>query len=131
MKQILWVIMLLALFILASCSKRPSPDEIAAQVAKNYYELLLKGHYDQYVDAHYQPDSIPSSYREQLIKNARMFMEQQQQEHRGIKQVSALNAKADTIKHVANAFLSFSYGDHTTEEIVVPMIYHKGVWYLK
>jgi len=126
-----FVIMLFAVLILASCKKGPSPDEIAAQVAKNYYEMLLKGHYDLYVDAHYQADSIPPSYREQLIANARMFMGQQQQEHRGIKQIGVVSAKADTVKRVANAFLSFSYGDSTTEEVVVPMVYQKGVWYLK
>ncbi|MCH4146801.1 MAG: hypothetical protein LKG25_07100 [Prevotella sp.] len=131
MKKIFFPILLIVGLALTSCHKGPTPDDVAALVAKDYYEQLLQGHYEEYVDGHYQPDSIPASYREQLIRNAKMFIAQQQEEHRGIKQLRVVEAKADTVKHVANVFLAFSYGDSTTEEVVVPMVYQKGIWYLR
>lgn len=111
--------------------KGPGPGEVAAQTAKVYYEYLLQGKYDQFVDGRYQPDSIPDTYREQLITNARMFAGQMNDEHQGLKAVHVANGEADTARHVANAFLVFTYGDKTTEEVVVPMVEREGVWYMR
>ena len=117
--------------LLAACSAGPSPSDMAAQAAKVYYEYLLKGDYAAFIDGHYRPDSIPRSYREQLITNAKMFVGQQQTEHRGLKGVCIVRAKADTALHVASVFMMFAYGDSTNEEVLIPMVEHKGVWYLR
>ena len=63
--------------------------------------------------------------------NAKMFMWQQQREHRGIKETRIVNAEADTARHEANVFMVFCYGDSTTEEVLVPMVENKGIWYLR
>jgi hypothetical protein len=112
------------------CS-RPDPADVAAQAAKQYYDYLLEGKYDAYVDGQYRPDSIAESYRAQLIMNAKMFMGQQQREHRGIKETRIVNAVADTARHEANVFLVFCYGDSTTEEVCVPMVEQNGLWQLR
>ena len=106
-----------------ACKKAPTPAEIAAHAAKGYYDQLLAGTY--------MPYKIPDSYRKQLEDNARMFVAQQEQEHRGIKKVKILDAKADTLKHVANVYLIFEYGDSTREEVCVPIVEKKGVWYTR
>jgi hypothetical protein len=131
MKRIFSFILLFALCSLAACDYGNSPADIAGQTAKQYYEWLLQGKYDQFVDGQYRPDSIPASYRAQLVANAKMFMTQQKDEHRGIREIRIMNADADTVRHVANAYLVFTYGDSTNEEVVVPMVQHKGVWYMK
>jgi hypothetical protein len=131
MKHLFSVILLFVLVSLAGCKSEPTAADIAAQAAKQYYVSLLHGKYDQFVDGQFQPDRIPGSYREQLIANAKMFIGQQKEEHRGIRDVRIMNAKADTIHHVADIFLVFAYGDSTNEEIVVPMVEYKGVWYMK
>ena len=99
--------------------------------AKQYYDQLVEGRYADFVDAHYQPDSIPASYREQLVANARMFMGQQQAEHRGIKEVRIAHAMADTASHQASVFLVLCYGDSTSEEVLVPMVERRGTWLLR
>ena len=114
-----------------SCRQAPKPEEIAAQTAKAYYELLVAGKYDQFVDGRYMPDSIPASYREQLIANAKMFMGEQETAHKGLKQVRVVSAKTDTAENIADVFLLFVYGDSTTEEVLVPMIEHLGIWYTR
>ena len=60
-----------------------------------------------------------------------MFLAQQKTDRRGILDVRVVNAMADTAKRSANVFLLFAYGDSTSEEIVVPMVMHKGVWYMR
>jgi hypothetical protein len=114
-----------------ACSSGPDPGEVAAQAAKEYYTQLLAGKYEHYVDGFYRPDSIPASYRRQLIDNAKMFVGQQKAERRGILDVRVVNAVADTTKRSANVFLIFAYGDSTSEEVVVPMVQHRGVWYMR
>lgn len=120
--------------LIIACSSKPSePDaaQLAANAAKTYYEQLLKGDYGSFVDGRYQPTELPESYRQQLIANAKMFVGQEEKEHKGIKSVSVADGRADTAKHVANAFLTFSYGDGTKEQVVVPMVEVKKVWYMR
>lgn len=114
-----------------SCGRSIAPEEVAAQSAKAYYDLLIQGKFDQFVDGCYRADSIPSSYREQLIANAKMFMGEQHDAHRGIKEVCVVRGTADTARHTVNAFLRFVYGDNTREDVVVPMVERKGVWYMR
>lgn len=115
-----------------SCSAvPPSPDEVAGRAAKLYYDYLVEGKYEAYVDGFYQPDSIPASYREQLVANARMFAGRQREERGGIAEVRLLRASADTARHVGRAFLLFCYADSTKEEVVVPMVEHRGVWMMR
>lgn len=120
--------------LLMACSGKPSgPDaaQLAANAAKTYYEQLLKGDYGSFVDGRYQPTALPERYRQQLIANAKMFVGQEEKEHKGITHVAVADGRADTAKHVANAFLTFTYGDGTKEQVVVPMVEVKKVWYMR
>ena len=122
----------LSLFVLSfSCTRDVDQAEVAARVAKQYYDQLLQGQYESFVDGTFREDSIPDSYRTQLIENARMFVGNQQEAHGGICEVRIVNALADTALHSANVFLLFCFGDSTSEEMVVPMVQHKGVWMMK
>ena len=69
MKKILTTVLLAAL--LHACKEAPKAEDVAAQTAKTYYEMLMRGDYDLFVDGTYRPDSIPASYREQLVANAK------------------------------------------------------------
>lgn len=126
-----WGCLFLLLVACSSAPSGPTAAQLAAQAAKVYYEQLLQGDYPSFVDGRYQPNRIPRGYRDQLIANARMFIGQQEKEHKGLKAVEVTDARADTAKHVANAFLTFHYGDSTKEEVVVPMVEHGGVWYMR
>ena len=131
MRRLPFVFILTVLASVVACHSRLEPGDVAAQAAKQYYEYLLQGKYELFVDGMNQPDTIPGSFREQLITNAKMFVGQQKEEHRGIREIRIVNAKADTAKRVANVFLVFTYGDSTNEEIVVPMVMRKGIWYMR
>ena len=128
MKKLLYIELLAA--IVVACSK-VNPADKAALAAKQYYDYLLEGKYEAFIEGHYMPDSIPQSYRQGLVTNAKMFVGQQQREHRGIKETRVVNAEADTALHTANVFLVFTYGDSTSEEVNIPMIESKGIWYLR
>ena len=126
-----YAVFLLCLMQLFSCSSGVEPAEVVCRVAKQSYDYLLEGRFEEFVDCHYQPDSIPASYREQLIANVRMFVAQQKSDHGGMVKVDVIRAEVYTALHSANAFLSVQYGDSTCEEILVPMVERESVWYLR
>lgn len=129
MRTLLYLSALLALLFI-SCS-RQNPEEMAARVAKQYYDYLLEGKYEAFVDGQHRPEKIPDSYREQLVMNIKMFMGQQEREHLGIKETRIVKAVADTSRHEANVFMVFCYGDSTTEQVCIPMVEDGGVWYMR
>jgi hypothetical protein len=101
---------------LISCKdESPNPGFFAGVAAKGYYDLLLEGKYEAYVAGFNQPNRLPDSYHKQLVLNAQMFVEQQNEERKGIKSVEVLNAKSDTTLHIADVFLQVAYGDKTKE----------------
>ena len=132
MKKFLFFMILSIGLVFASCKKEtPDPGYFAGIAAKGYYDLLLEGKYNDFVAGYNQPNRIPKGYHEQLLLNARMFMEQQQEEHKGLAGILVLHAKADTARHVADVFLQMVYGDSTKEQIVVPMVQVHGDWKMR
>jgi hypothetical protein len=125
------LISFIALFALLSCSSPLSPDQQAALAAEGYYRHLLAGEYDQFLEGRAGADSLPDSYREQLLTGYRQFMAQQQEKHDGITAVSVSNVRTDSLDHYTSVFLLLCYGDSTQEEIVVPMVEHNGSWRMK
>lgn len=118
---------------LSAChrSEGPNPGDIAAQAAKVYYEYLLQGKPEQWVDGFIRRDSIPSSYRRQLVDNARMFMRQQSDDHGGLKSVSVRGSQFNVSDSTAIALLGFQYAEGDSEQVAVPMVCVGGVWYMK
>lgn len=132
MRKLLFFMIILLGLGLSSCKKEsPDPGYFAGIAAKGYYDLLLEGKYQDFVSGYQQPNRIPKGYQEQLLLNAQMFVEQQQEEHQGMKKVDVISAKADTVHHVADVFLSVVYGDSTKEQIVVPMVQIKNHWKMR
>lgn len=122
----------MAFMLLVSCGDNSmKPEEIALQAAKVYYDRLLQGDYDAYVDGTLHGDSVPSAYRQQMVLNMQMFMERQEREHGGISTVTPLRAVMDSSTNTVNAFLTILYADSVQEEIVVPMMEREGVWYIR
>ena len=130
MKKILFF--LLSVMSLFSCKeKTPDPGYYAGIAAKGYYDMLLEGRYDEFVEGQNMPHRIPEGYLQQLVLNAKMFVEQQKHAHRGMKAFQILDAKADTVHHLADVYLSVTYGDSTKEQIVVPMVEVEKKWKMR
>ena len=117
------LLIVVAALLLFACGGKTDkdPSEMVGRTAKLYYDNLLHGHYEEFVDGHFRPDSIPASYRSQLIDNMRMYVGQQNDEHHGIQEVRIVRATADTARHEGNAFLLLCFKDSTKEEVVVMM----------
>ena len=127
-----WRVILAAMLVIACGGKGgDNPSEMAGRTAKLYYENLLHGRYDVFVDGFYRPDSIPSSYRSQLIDNARMYVAQMNDDHHGLARIDLIRATADTARNEGRAFLLLCFADSTREEVVVPMVRIENLWMMR
>ena len=127
-----WLVILAAMLVIACGGKGgDNPSEMAGRTAKLYYENLLHGRYDVFVDGFYRPDSIPSSYRSQLIDNAGMYVAQMNDDHHGLARVDLIRATADTARNEGRAFLLLCFADSTREEVVVPMVRIENLWMMR
>ena len=128
MKHLLFIV--LVFLALCACSS-PIPEEMASLAARGYYEHLLKGEFDKFLDGKAGSDSLPEAYREQLIAGFKQFLSQQNNLHNGINEIRVINAKRDTILNYTNVFLMLCFGDSTNEQVSVPMIEHNGSWRMR
>lgn len=128
--HLLYIIYVLNVLYITSCGNA-TPEEKASLAAKGYYEHLLRGEYEQFLQGKAGADSLPKDYQEQLLAGYRQFMAQQEKEHHGIHEVRIANAKSDTVLHYTNVFLVLCFGDSTNEQVAVPMVELNGSWRMK
>ena len=123
--------LILLVVLLTACS-HPSKEEMASLAAKGYYEHLIKGETAKFLAGRVGADSLPESYRSQLLDAYRQFVAQQEQNHLGIQEVRVVRAQTDYLADYTNVFLTLCFGDSTNEEIVVPMVEQgEGRWRMR
>ena len=117
--------------LVMSCGN-PTAEEMASLAAKGYYEHLIHGEYEQFLQGKAGLNRHSEEvYWNQLRDNCHQFVHQQEQAHRGIHEVRVVNAKTDTLQKYTNVFMMLCFGDSTNEEIVVPMVERDGRWYMR
>ena len=124
--------LLVFLGILGMSCGNPTAEEMASLAAKGYYEHLIHGEYEQFLQGKAGLNKhSEEEYWNQLRDNCHQFVHQQNEAHRGIHEVRVVNAKTDTLQKFTNVFMMLCFGDSTNEEIVVPMVERDGRWYMR
>ena len=121
---------LMGLMGLMGCEEASREDK-AKEAAQEYYQALLNGDYQAFLDGRAHMDSIPDSFREQLLVAFKQFMHQQQEAHQGVVSFVPTRVEDDSLLRVMQVFMMVNYADSTHEEIVVPMVEHQGKWMMK
>ena len=134
MKQVSLSILIAVALLLAACGeKKKNVDQgkLAAKAAKYYYEQLLKGDYEAFLNNENRTNNLPDNYRKQLLLNLKQFVAQQDSVHHGIDSITLGASHFSAKDNTASVFLLFYYGDKTTEQVVVPMVKERGKWILR
>ena len=127
-KSVLTVLFGSMLFLACSLSS----EEMASLAAKGYYDHLINGEYERFLEGKDGLDrNAAEDYWKQLLDNCHQYIRQQETAHRGISEVRVVSAKNDTLQKYMNVFLVLCFGDSTNEEIVVPMVEREGRWKMK
>jgi hypothetical protein len=117
-------------FLAGSCSS-PSKEELASLAAKGYYQHLIEGDFDHFLEGRVMADSLPDDYRSQLIDGYSQFLAQQVKARGGINEVRISRAYTDSTQQYTSVLLMLCYVDSTSEEVVVPMVERDGRWMMK
>lgn len=126
----------LSLFLISfvACNSA-SPEQQAAESAKEYYDLLMEGDAVRFLEQKAGADTLPADYGEQLLAAVRQYQADIQLKHGGLREVSISEnvGRSDTVNGcpIVHAFLLLSYADSTQEEITVPMVERDGRWLMK
>lgn len=121
----------LLMLVVWGCSQ-PSPEELASLAAKGYYDHLVSGEYELFLEGMDERVSMnEADYRSQLLDSYRQYKAQQDSLHGGIREVRIVRAATDSVQKYTNVFLMLCFGDSTNEEIVVPMVERHGSWRMK
>lgn len=108
-----------------ACSRKDDGEQ-ARRAAMSYYECLIDGRYEEYVNGIAYSDSMTDVYRSQMVDLVAQFAAREKKAHGG---VIAAQALRDTVSgDVASVFLEVLFGDSTREEVVVPMVKCGGEW---
>ena len=130
MRKLVYLVLLVSLAQWAACSS-PTREELASLAAKGYYQHLIEGDFDHFLEGRVMADRLPDDYRSQLIDGYSQFLAQQVKARGGINEVRISRAFTDSTQQYTSVLLMLCYGDSTTEEVVVPMVEHDGRWMMK
>jgi hypothetical protein len=130
MRKLVYLVLLVFLAQWAACSS-PTREELASLAAKGYYQHLIEGDFDHFLEGRVMADSLPDDYRSQLIDGYSQFLAQQVKARGGINEVRISRAFTDSSQQYTSVLLMLCYGDSTSEEVIVPMVEHNGRWMMK
>ena len=130
MRRLVYLVLLVFLVQWAACSS-PTKEELASLAAKGYYQHLIEGNFDHFLEGRVMADSLPDDYRSQLIDGYSQFLAQQVKARGGINEVRISRAYTDSTQQYTSVLLMLCYGDSTSEEVVVPMVERNGRWMMK
>jgi hypothetical protein len=130
MRRLVYLVLLVFLVQWAACSS-PTKEELASLAAKGYYQHLIEGDFDHFLEGRVMADSLPDDYRSQLIDGYSQFLAQQVKARGGINEVRISRAYTDSTQQYTSVLLMLCYVDSTSEEVVVPMVERDGRWMMK
>jgi hypothetical protein len=130
MRKLVYLVLLVSLAQWAACSS-PTREELASLAAKGYYQHLIEGDFDHFLEGRVMADSLPDDYRSQLIDGYSQFLAQQVKARGGINEVRISRAYTDSTQQYTSVLLMLCYVDSTSEEVVVPMVERDGRWMMK
>ena len=120
-------------YLLFSVACNTTPEEQAARAARAYYQHLIDDRPAEFLQGKADVDSLPDSYRAQLLMAINQYRADMLDKHNGLNEVRVSDnvGRRDTSLHLTYAFLLLCYGDSTQEEITVPMVERDGRWLMK
>lgn len=106
-------------------TRRESPDSAAVY----YYRLAADGNFAEYVAAMHSCDNTTPEYRQRMETYLRDYHSSLKEEKGGgAAAVCVTGSQLSKDGKFARVFLSVSYKDGSTEEVLFPMVFADGKW---
>lgn len=132
MKRTTLYIILLLLTAIACTRHDGLTDHTSAgarHAAELFYDILGRGQAAEYVENMHEAALMDSSKRAQFEDMMEQFLYEERQANGGILSARATrDTMADT---VAMVFMDVQFADSTREEIMLPLVYSRGRWWIR
>ena len=124
-----------ACMLFASCGNKsntsiedngPKEEEVLS-----LYKLYTSGNYSAYVDAMQSCDDKPEAYRQEMKDALKQHARYIDEEYKGIKHVKLERTEVHDKGNMSNVFLHVTYGDGSSEEIMIQLVRNKDRWRIR
>ncbi len=133
MRKSTLLLLLLFLLFVAACTGSVDLSEPGAagarRASEHFYDLLARGRGAEYVDHLYAARAMDSSMHSQYVDMMAQFLYEQGQATGGI--LSAKATRDTMVDSTALVFLDVLFADSTREEVMLPLVYSEGRWWMK
>ena len=125
---------LTSLLLLFSCAEERNvladfSSQGSKEAAEHFYGLLAEGQAQAYVDNMQETMYMDSCKYSQFVDLMEQFLHEERELRGGI---LAAKAERDTmVDSVSMVYLDVQFGDSTREEIVLPVVYTRGRWWIR
>ena len=125
---------LLTLMLVLSCSEggrdlSQFSSDGARSAAEYFYELLANGQSQAYVDNMQESASMDTAKYSQFVDLMEQFLHEEKELRGGI--LSARAERDTMVDTVSMVYLNVHFGDSTREEIMLPVVYTRGRWWIR
>ena len=125
---------LLTLMLVLSCSEggrdlSQFSSDGARSAAEYFYELLAKGQSQAYVDNMQESASMDTAKYSQFVDLMEQFLHEEKELRGGI--LSARAERDTMVDTISMVYLNVHFGDSTREEIMLPVVYTRGRWWIR
>ncbi|MGN0233012.1 MAG: hypothetical protein ACI4B5_01150 [Bacteroidaceae bacterium] len=96
--------------------------------AQEYFDLLVSGDYEGYLSGFAGVDSLPMSYRQQMLDLVAQYGAEMQSRGGVLKAVVTRDSLHDSIAYV---FVDVSFADSTVEQMGVKMVLEGERWKMR
>ncbi len=130
MKKFLLPLSIAIVCTLAACRHRGDTlsHASARKAAERYMKMLIDGRYEDYISGMVDGDSLPADMRSQMVDLLAQFCQGQSLN----KSMLAVSATADSIQDsTAYVYLDVTYGDSTTEQVGMQLVYIGERWFMQ
>ncbi len=120
-----------------SCGNAPTEKESPADTvnvadsAVAYYSLQSQGKFDDYVDKMHSCLNMSVDYRNSIIVMLKQHQTYILKAKHGVKDVEPIRSEFHDANKMANVFLKVTFNDNSQEEVMFPMVYDKGKWWVQ
>ena len=96
--------------------------------AIRYYKLRSAGQYKDYVNAMQSCDGMTEAYKNHTALLLEHHQTEVNKERKGVKNVTIVRSEMHNNDKMANVFLSVSFNDGSTEEVMIPLVHDGKQW---
>ncbi len=122
------LVLVLGTSLFESCKDRIDEHAVVRALAQQYYDSLMVGNYEWFVSGMAGTDSLPHSYRQQMIDMIAQHVDEMRTKGGMVKAVATRDSLLDSVAYV---FLDVTFGDSTVEQVGVKMVRERNLWKMK